>query len=323
MGRLEVERESKIFSELQHTDTNPATDLLRPCTDQLGTDVDIQQVSVCFRLPIKNPSLTKPFPSKFATWKASLLGTIVGLSFGAVEIILILTLRPLYDREIAWPIMVVGIVAAILLAAGLVPPYFELWKRSGRVVGINFVFLTIDWLGAFFSLMGVVAQNTFDPLGGCLFIVCIFIEGGIFVSHGIWLFRTRKLRAVAKAAGRDFDELPESDVCHVETERKGSIAASRDVIGDEIARKGSVVVARDVELGDGARIFALEYMKAGGSEELGANSDVEVKCEEVRAGSSDGVQEVDYGTMGSAASRARPVYKRHDTNPTCFKDPKW
>lgn len=31
----------------------------------------------------------------------------------------------------------VGVVAAILLSAGLLPPYFELWKRDGRVLGIS------------------------------------------------------------------------------------------------------------------------------------------------------------------------------------------
>lgn len=30
-----------------------------------------------------------------------------------------------------------GVIAAILLGAGLLPPYFELWKRGGRVVGIS------------------------------------------------------------------------------------------------------------------------------------------------------------------------------------------
>jgi hypothetical protein len=35
--------------------------------------------------------------------------------------------------------LVIGIIAAILLAVGLLPPYGELWKRRGRVVGINFV----------------------------------------------------------------------------------------------------------------------------------------------------------------------------------------
>lgn len=98
----------------------------------------------------------------------------------------------------------VGIVAAILLAAGLLPPYREIWKRRGRVIGINWVgitlvlgrtitegakvFLSMDWFGAVFSLMALgesspatlstntlrmhaVAQHTFDILGGVLYIL--------------------------------------------------------------------------------------------------------------------------------------------------------
>ena len=249
------------------------------------------------------------------------MGTTVGVTFGGVEALLILTLRPLYDRRIGWPIMIVGIVAAILLAAGLLPPYFELWKRSGRVVGINFLFLTIDWLGAFFSLMGVVAQNTFDALGGCLFIVCIFIEGGIFVSHGIWLLRTRKFRAAAKAAGRDFDNLPESDVYHVDTERKGSIAASRDVEGVEIARRGSVA-AKSLELEAGMRTSVLQFAEDNDGQNLDAGADVIVRCKKVLAGSSESVQGIDYGTIerSPAALKTRPRFERQDTDGSCFKD---
>ena len=171
--------------------------------------------------------------------------------------------------------------------------------------------------------MGVVAQSTFDPLGGCLFIVCIFIEGGIFVSHGIWLLRTRKLRAAAKAAGRDFDELPESDVYHVEARRKGSIAASRDVERDEIARRGSIAVARDLELGEGSMMTVLQTVKDCSSEELSPKADVDVKQE--LAGSSEGVHGIDYGTM-AAAPKTRPGFKRQDTSTAStayFKDPKW
>ena len=221
--------------------------------------------------------------------------------------------------------MIVGVVAAVLLAAGLLPPYFELWKRSGRVVGINFVFLSIDWLGAFFSLMGVVAQNTFDPLGGCLFIVCIFIEGGIFVSHGIWLVRTRKVRAQAKAAGREFDDLPESEVYHVEVQRKGSIAASRDVEHDEFVRKGSVVTLGDLENGQGRRMAVLQHVKDEIVEESRTKGDVGVRCEEVRVGRSEGVQEVDYGTMERtpAATKMRPGFTRKDTDTSFFQEPKW
>ena len=218
--------------------------------------------------------------------------------------------------------MVVGVVAAILLAAGLLPPYFELWKRAGRVVGINFLFLTIDWLGAFFSLMGVVAQETFDPLGGCLFIVCLVIEGGIFVSHGLWLLRTRKIRAAAKAAGRDFDELPEADAYHIEVQRKGSIAASRDIERDEIARRGSVALTKDLELGDGRNMSVVQQVMDKIGEDSRSKTSLDLRTEEVRSAISDGVQEIDYGTMerSSAAPKTRPGFKRQVTD---FKEPQW
>lgn len=33
--------------------------------------------------------------------------------------------------------ILIGVLAAILLALGLLPPYLEIWKRRGRVVGIS------------------------------------------------------------------------------------------------------------------------------------------------------------------------------------------
>jgi uncharacterized membrane protein len=71
---------------------------------------------------------------------------------------------------------------------------------------IDFIFLTIDWLGAFFSLMALVAQNGFDMLGGVIYICCLFLECGIFASQMIWLFRFRHTRREAKKAGLTFDE---------------------------------------------------------------------------------------------------------------------
>ncbi|KAK4239357.1 hypothetical protein C8A03DRAFT_14265, partial [Achaetomium macrosporum] len=147
------------------------------------------------------------YGSKWPIWKASLLALVITAVFAGVEVALILTLRPIYDKGNETPVMVVGIVAAILLAAGLLPPYGELWKRKGRVIGINWVFLAMDWSGAFFSLMALVAQNTFDVLGGVLYIICCVLEIGIFSSHLIWLIRTRKIRTAAPAEGKAFDDV--------------------------------------------------------------------------------------------------------------------
>lgn len=46
--------------------------------------------------------------------------------------------------------------------------------------------------------MSLVAQTVFDPLGCVLYLVCLVLETGIFVSHWIWLFRTRKQRKQEK-----------------------------------------------------------------------------------------------------------------------------
>ncbi|KAK4452887.1 hypothetical protein QBC34DRAFT_454287 [Podospora aff. communis PSN243] len=147
------------------------------------------------------------YHNNWPVWKASVLGAATTACFVGVETALILTLRPIYERGNEGPVLVVGIVAAVVLAAGLLPPYAEIWKRIGRVIGINWVFLTMDWFGAFFSLMALVAQRTFDILGGVLYIICCLLELGIFASHLMFLIRSRDMRKHASEQGKTFDEV--------------------------------------------------------------------------------------------------------------------
>lgn len=93
--------------------------------------------------------------------------------------------------------MLMAITASVMQCVGLLLPFWELAKRNGRVIGIgelvlslsndrgrkaewtrfadengvDFWFLTIDYAGAFFSLMALVAQHTFDVLGSSMYIV--------------------------------------------------------------------------------------------------------------------------------------------------------
>ncbi|KAJ5084745.1 PQ loop repeat protein, partial [Penicillium alfredii] len=108
--------------------------------------------------------------------------------------------------------ILVGAVATVLLAAGLIPIYFELWKRQGRVIGLNWVFLSIDTLGGLFSLFALAAQGTFDILGGIMYIVVVLLEMGIYLSHIIWRIRFRGARKEAKASGRSLEDVLE-DCC--------------------------------------------------------------------------------------------------------------
>lgn len=91
------------------------------------------------------------------------------MTLAAVETGLTFAIRSAYSRGLDWPVMVIGIIAFITLIAGYLPIPFELLKRRGRVVGIDFIFLSIDWCGAFFSLMALVAQNEFDVLFGTMY----------------------------------------------------------------------------------------------------------------------------------------------------------
>ncbi|KAJ4984439.1 hypothetical protein SVAN01_10074 [Stagonosporopsis vannaccii] len=180
------------------------------------------------------------YHNKWKTWTATVATVLLAASFGVMEVILIFTLQGPYDRGVKWPMMLMAISATLIQIAGLIPPYFELAKRNGRVIGIDFWFLLIDYAGAFFSLMALVAQQWFDSLGGSLYIACMLLETGIFMSQAIWLWRVRHIRREAKKAGKTYDEyvtenpskkIPRSEssetvadleACHSMTEKAGS-----------------------------------------------------------------------------------------------------
>lgn len=122
-------------------------------------------------------------PKRIALITTSFLVCAAALEGGFISF-----LRPLYDRGTTWPTLIFGILASVLLALGLLPPYFELAKRQGRVVGIHFAFLAIDMSGALFSALSVVVGNM-DVMGIVLYCVCVALEVGIFLSHFIWCCR--------------------------------------------------------------------------------------------------------------------------------------
>lgn len=125
------------------------------------------------------PPVSLPWPKM-----AAIIGVFVLVSVG-LETGLIIWLRPLYRRGKEWPMLVVGIIASVLLAVGLVPPYFELAKRKGRVVGINFFFLAMDSFGALFSLISIVV-GTMDIMSMVLYAIVLGMEIGIFLSQVGW-----------------------------------------------------------------------------------------------------------------------------------------
>lgn len=136
-------------------------------------------------------SLYYPPVSWSGTKSSILLIIVVAVSIG-IEAGCIFPLRHLYFKGTEWPNLVPGVIATLLLTAGLLPPYWELFKRQGRVVGINFVFLLLDSSGAVFSMASVaVVPGRVDILGLVLYIIVFALEYGIMISHAIWAARVR------------------------------------------------------------------------------------------------------------------------------------
>ncbi|KAB2569438.1 putative membrane protein [Lasiodiplodia theobromae] len=161
-------------------------------------------------------------------WTATLTAVITGLVFGGVEALLILTLRGPYSRGVEWPIVTVGVIAAVLLAVGLLPMYWEQWKRDGRAKDISFLFLTTDFCGAAFSLLALIVQQTFDYLGGILYIVCMVLEIGIMLWHFSWVYRNRRTLKDAKRAGMTYDQYIGDDAKPPKTANSYNTDASRN-----------------------------------------------------------------------------------------------
>lgn len=134
-----------------------------------------------------------------------------------LEVSCIIPLRKLYiDGTCTWPPLIFGILASITLAIGLIPPYFELWKRQGRVVGINFLFLLVDFSGAIFSLASLaVDPEDIDIMGLVVYTICAALEFGIFLSQFIWLIRFRLFKTSSKTDledGLDSESESESEL---------------------------------------------------------------------------------------------------------------
>ncbi|RAK87736.1 PQ-loop-domain-containing protein [Aspergillus costaricaensis CBS 115574] len=116
-----------------------------------------------------------------------------------------------YNKGITWPDLLVGAIATVLLAGGMLPIYFELGKRQGRVIGIStwyscspgakarilididWVFLCIDTLGGLFSIFALVTS--------------VVLELGIYLSHIIWRIRFREARKEAKLSGGNVEDV--------------------------------------------------------------------------------------------------------------------
>ncbi|KAI9801230.1 MAG: hypothetical protein M1825_003504 [Sarcosagium campestre] len=115
--------------------------------------------------------------------------------FGGVEVALILALRIALQRDIKWPLTLMAVLSAVLLAAGVLRHYWDIYTHK-TVRGISFIFVGIDAAGDIFSLISVLFQPSLDVLGLVIYGTELVLWIGVLLCGGYYNILPRLRRGI-------------------------------------------------------------------------------------------------------------------------------
>ncbi|KAH7115199.1 PQ loop repeat-domain-containing protein [Dendryphion nanum] len=104
---------------------------------------------------------------------------------GGLQAGLIAALRIAKDRHLQWPLTLMAVLSAALLAAGVLRHYWDIYVHR-TVRGISFLFVGIDAAGDVFSLVSVVFQPKLDILGLIIYGTELVLWIGVFACGGYY-----------------------------------------------------------------------------------------------------------------------------------------
>ncbi|CAI6335078.1 unnamed protein product [Periconia digitata] len=104
---------------------------------------------------------------------------------GGIQAALILALRIARDRNVQWPLTLMAVLSAVLLAAGVLRHYWDIYVHR-TVRGISFLFVGIDAAGDLFSLVSIVFQARLDVLGTVIYGTELMLWIGVFACGGYY-----------------------------------------------------------------------------------------------------------------------------------------
>jgi hypothetical protein len=104
----------------------------------------------------------------------------VACIMGGIQAGLIIALGIAKERGLQWPMILVAVLAAALLAAGVLRHYVDIYLHR-TVRGISFLFVGLDALGDVFSLLSVIFHGSrLDILGMVIYATELVLWIGIF-----------------------------------------------------------------------------------------------------------------------------------------------
>lgn len=124
---------------------------------------------------------------KWTVKRALLVVVPVAAVMGGVQAGLIIALRIPESRDIEWPMILMAVLSAALLAAGVLCHYWDIWVHR-TVRGISFIFVGIDAAGDVFSLVSIFFQPELDALGIVIYATEFVLWCGVFACGGYYNF---------------------------------------------------------------------------------------------------------------------------------------
>ncbi|KAF2739487.1 PQ loop repeat protein [Polyplosphaeria fusca] len=147
------------------------------------------------------------YERKWSLLRAVAVVAPIACIMGGIEAALIIALRIAKDRNLQWPLILMAVLSASLLSAGVLRHYWDIYVHR-TVRGISFVFVAIDALGDLTSLMSVIFQPTLDILGLVIYGSELVLWLGVFACGGYynlvpWIRNrlAKKKRAIPASCG--------------------------------------------------------------------------------------------------------------------------
>ncbi|KAJ5577948.1 uncharacterized protein N7459_006912 [Penicillium hispanicum] len=136
------------------------------------------------------------------------------LFLGAVEVALVFALREAKGRGLRWPLILMAVLSACFLAAGVLRHYWDIYVHR-TVRGISFFFVGIDAAGDLFSLVSILFGPSIDILGMVIYGTELTLWAGVFVCGGVfnllpWIRGRLKERIVAPQEPISMHSMPSS-----------------------------------------------------------------------------------------------------------------
>ncbi|KAL4806066.1 PQ loop repeat-domain-containing protein [Aspergillus unguis] len=127
------------------------------------------------------------YGKKYSISKCTMAVIALLVVLGGIEAGLIFALRAAKDRNLEWPMILMAVLSACFLAAGVLRHYWDIYIHR-TVRGISFIFVGIDAAGDLFSLISVVFEPQIDILAMVIYGTELALWIGVFICGFVFNF---------------------------------------------------------------------------------------------------------------------------------------